>query len=41
MDIFGVTVQIIPNKIKKMKHNEKNKKRKHEQPPEYTETFPK
>ena len=40
MDLFGDTVQMIPAKTKKMKHNRKNKKRKHEQAPGYTETFP-
>ena len=41
MDLFGDTVQIIPARTEKMKHNKKSKKRKQEQPPEYTETFPK
>ena len=40
MDLFGDTVQIIPTKTKKMKHNQKNKKRKQDQAPGYTETFP-
>ena len=39
-DLFEDTVEMIPKTTKKMKHNTKNKKSKHEQAPTYTETFP-
>ena len=40
MDLFGDTLQMIPKTTKKMKHTTKNKKKKHEHAPAYTETFP-
>ena len=40
MDLFGDTVQLIPPKTKRMRHNTRDKKRKQDQALEYTETFP-
>ena len=40
MDLFGDTVQIIPAKTKKMRHNTRSRKRKQDQSLEYTERFP-
>ena len=42
MDLFGDTVQVImiPANTKKTRRNTKSRKRKQEQPPEYTEIFP-